>query len=50
MSTLSLWQATQKNQMADLNALDCLQLFKQGNNETEKHSGVVHDQLDQLSS
>jgi hypothetical protein len=36
--------------MADLNALNCLQLFKYGNNETEQHSGVVHDQLDGLSS
>jgi hypothetical protein len=50
MSTSSLWQASQKNQMVDLNALNCLQFFKWGNNETEQHSGVVHDQLDGLSS
>jgi hypothetical protein len=50
MSTSGLWQASQKNQMADLNVLKFLQLFKWGNNETEQHSGVVHDQLDGLSS
>jgi hypothetical protein len=36
--------------MADLNALNYLQLFKKENNETEQHSGVVHDQQDGLFS
>jgi hypothetical protein len=36
--------------MADLNAINFLQLLKLGNNETEQHSGAVHDQLDGLSS
>jgi hypothetical protein len=49
MSTSSLWQASPKNQMVDLNALNCLQLFKKGNNETEQHLCVVQDQVDGLS-
>jgi hypothetical protein len=36
--------------MADLNALNCLQLYKYGNNETEQHSGVVHIQRWRLES
>jgi hypothetical protein len=31
-----------------ISALNCLQFIKLGNNETERHSGVVHDQLDGL--
>jgi hypothetical protein len=36
--------------MADLSALSCLQFLKRGNKETERHSVVVNDQLDELSS
>jgi hypothetical protein len=49
-STSNLRQASQKNQLADLNAQNCLQLFKQRNNETEQKSGVTHYLKDGLSS
>jgi hypothetical protein len=44
------WQASQKHQTANPNAVNCLQFLKWGNNETERHSGVVRDQLYRLSS